>query len=112
FGGWAQDCRTLEEEQCGGPRAVCDAGAVAHQLGMPHYLVDETEIFRREVVEYFGREYVAGRTPNPCIICNEKIKFGAFLRKAQALGAEYIATGHYARIEMTDGGDGNGGASD
>jgi tRNA-specific 2-thiouridylase len=99
FRGWKQDCMSPEQDKCCGPQAIADARAVAHQLGIPYYFVDETELFRREVVDYFAAEYRAGRTPSPCVICNEKIKFGSFLRKAESLGAEFIATGHYARIE-------------
>ncbi len=99
FRGWKQDCMSPEQEKCCGPQAIAEARAVAHQLGIPYYFVDETELFRREVVEYFASEYRAGRTPSPCVVCNEKIKFGSFLRKAESLGAEFIATGHYARVE-------------
>src|SRR5438876_5244090 len=98
FRGWPQDCRSIEEDKCCGPQAVADARMVAHSLGIPHYVVDEIEIFKREVMDYFAAEYQRGRTPNPCVICNEKVKFGSLLRKAQGLGAEMIATGHYARI--------------
>jgi tRNA-specific 2-thiouridylase len=72
---------------------------VAHQLGIPHYVVDEAEEFQRLVIDYFTSEYRAGRTPNPCVMCNEKVKFGNLLEKARRLGAEFIATGHYARVE-------------
>jgi len=71
---------------------------VAVKLGIPHYIVDFTEQFGREVVDNFVEEYLRGRTPNPCIICNKKIKWGELLKKAESLGARYIATGHYARI--------------
>lgn len=98
FRGWPQDCRSLEEDKCCGPQAVVDARMVAHSLGIPHYVVDEIDTFRREVMDYFAAEYKRGRTPNPCVICNEKVKFGSLLRKARALGADAIATGHYARI--------------
>ncbi len=106
FRGWPQDCRNLEEDKCCGPQAVADARMVAHALGIPHYVIDEIETFRREVMDYFAAEYQRGRTPNPCVICNERVKFGSLLRKARALGAERIATGHYARIERL-GGDGS-----
>jgi tRNA-specific 2-thiouridylase len=102
FRGWKQDCMSPEQSKCCGPQAVADARAVAHQLGIPYYFVDETELFRREVVDYFAAEYRAGRTPSPCVVCNEKIKFGSFLRKAESLGAQFIATGHYARVERAD----------
>jgi tRNA-specific 2-thiouridylase len=104
FRGWPQDCRSIEEDKCCGPQAVADARMVAHSLDIPYYVLDEIDTFRREVMDYFAAEYKRGRTPNPCVICNEKVKFGSLLRKAQALGAEFIATGHYARI--TKGGDG------
>jgi tRNA-uridine 2-sulfurtransferase len=98
FRGWPQDCRSIEEDKCCGPQAVADARMVAHSLDIPYYVIDETETFQREVMDYFAAEYQRGRTPNPCVICNEKVKFGSLLRKARALGAEMIATGHYARI--------------
>jgi tRNA-specific 2-thiouridylase len=98
FRGWPQDCRSIEEDKCCGPQAVTDARMVAHSLDIPYYVVDEIDTFRAEVMDYFAAEYKRGRTPNPCVICNEKVKFGSLLRKAIALGAESIATGHYARI--------------
>lgn len=98
FRGWPQDCRSLEEDKCCGPQAVADARMVAHALDIPYYVIDEIETFQREVMDYFAAEYRRGRTPNPCVICNERVKFGSLLRQAQALGAEKIATGHYARI--------------
>lgn len=98
FRGWPQDCRSIEEDKCCGPQAVADARMVAHSLTIPYYVIDEIDTFQREVMDYFAAEYKRGRTPNPCVICNEKVKFGSLLRKARALGAEMIATGHYARI--------------
>src|SRR5437899_8232515 len=103
FRGWPQDCRSIEEDKCCGPQAVMDARMVAHSLDIPYYVIDEIDTFQREVVDYFVAEYRRGRTPNPCVICNEKVKFGSLLRKARALGAEMIATGHYARIEKVNG---------
>ena len=112
FRGWPQDCRSIEEDKCCGPQAVADARMVAHALGIPYYVIDEIDTFQREVMDYFVAEYKRGRTPNPCVICNEKVKFGSLLRKARALGAEIIATGHYARIAedrgpKTDGRNGS-----
>lgn len=78
--------------------AIDDARRVAFQLGIPHYLMNFREVFARAVVHDFIEEYRRGRTPNPCIRCNRFIKFEALLDKARSLGAEYIATGHYARI--------------
>jgi tRNA-specific 2-thiouridylase len=96
---WPQDCVSRAEDKCCGPQAVADARGVAHALGIPHYVVDEANEFERMVIDYFTSEYRAGRTPNPCVMCNEKLKFGNLLAKARALGASHVATGHYARIE-------------
>jgi tRNA-specific 2-thiouridylase len=101
---WPQDCVSRAEDKCCGPQAVADARGVAHALGIPHYVVDEAGEFERMVIDYFTSEYRAGRTPNPCVMCNEKLKFGNLLTKARALGATHIATGHYARIERDAGG--------
>jgi tRNA-specific 2-thiouridylase len=96
---WPQDCISRAEDKCCGPQAVADARAVAHSLGIPHYVVDEADQFERTVIDYFTAEYQAGRTPNPCVMCNEKLKFGNLWSKAHALGCDHIATGHYAIIE-------------
>ena len=96
---WPQDCISRAEDKCCGPQAVADARGVAHSLGIPHYVVDEADQFERVVIDYFASEYQAGRTPNPCVMCNEKLKFGNLWSKAAALGCDYIATGHYAVIE-------------
>ncbi len=99
---WPQDCISRAEDKCCGPQAVADARGVAHALGIPHYVVDEADQFERVVIDYFASEYQAGRTPNPCVMCNEKLKFGNLWSKARALGCDYIATGHYAIIENRD----------
>jgi len=96
---WPQDCLSRAEDKCCGPQAIADARSVAHALGIPHYVVDESENFERAVIDYFTAEYKAGRTPNPCVMCNEKVKFGNLWGKAKAIGADYIATGHYAIVE-------------
>jgi tRNA-uridine 2-sulfurtransferase len=96
---WPQDCISRAEDKCCGPQAIADARGVAHSLGIPHYVVDEADQFERLVIDYFSSEYRAGRTPNPCVMCNEKLKFGNLWSKAAALGCDYIATGHYAIIE-------------
>lgn len=89
---------------CCGTGAIEDAKKVAHKLGIPHYVMNFRDVFAEKVIDYFCREYSAGRTPNPCIKCNQYIKFDALLEKAKGLGADSIATGHYARIEKaTDG---------
>ena len=104
---WPQDCISRAEDKCCGPQAVADARGVAHSLGIPHYVVDEADQFERLVIDYFSSEYQAGRTPNPCVMCNEKLKFGNLWSKAAALGCDFIATGHYAIIEhvVAAGGD-------
>jgi len=96
---WPQDCISRAEDKCCGPQAVADARSVAHALGIPHYVIDEADEFERLVIDYFSSEYQAGRTPNPCVMCNEKLKFGNLWSKAAALGCDHIATGHYAIIE-------------
>jgi len=96
---WPQDCISRAEDKCCGPQAVADARGVAHALGIPHYVVDEADQFEKLVIDYFSSEYRAGRTPNPCVMCNEKLKFGNLWRKAEALNCDFIATGHYAIIE-------------
>src|SRR5207248_3675040 len=100
---WPQDCITRAEDKCCGPQAVADARAVAHVLGIPHYVVDEADQFEKLVIDYFSSEYQAGRTPNPCVMCNEKLKFGNLWRKAEALDCDFIATGHYAIIKHQSG---------
>jgi tRNA-uridine 2-sulfurtransferase len=81
-----------------------DARSVSHKLGIPYYLVDEAQDFQKQVIDYFAAEYKAGRTPNPCVMCNEKLKFGTLISRARQLGAEFIATGHFARLERRDDG--------
>ena len=92
---WPQDCISRAEDKCCGPQAIADARSVAHALGIPHYVVDEADQFEKLVIDYFTSEYKAGRTPNPCVMCNEKVKFGNLWEKAKAIGADFIATGHY-----------------
>lgn len=79
--------------------AIDDAKNVADKLGIEHYVLDYEKEFEHNVVKYFIDEYKAGRTPNPCTICNKHIKFNALLKMADELGIDYIATGHYAKIE-------------
>ncbi len=84
--------------KCCSFEAYNDARRVAQKLGIPLYTLNMKVPFKKLVVDYFLKEYQAGRTPNPCVECNRFIKFGELLRKAKAMGAEFIATGHYARV--------------
>lgn len=84
--------------------AARDAKKVADLLGIPHYTMDFTKEFKRSVVDYFVEEYLQGRTPNPCNVCNRYVKWEALLERCKKLGADYIATGHYARIERLPNG--------
>ena len=96
---WPQDCVNRAEDKCCGPQAVTDARSVCHNLDIPYYLIDEAAEFQSKVIRYFADEYKAGRTPNPCVLCNQNLKFGRLIDRADQLGAEYIATGHFARLE-------------
>lgn len=97
--------KTWPKEECGRSfgRACCNlesitrARSAAEDLGIPYYVVDLSEEFKKSVIDYFCAEYMKGLTPNPCVICNEKIKFGKLADKARSLGARFIATGHYAQ---------------
>jgi len=89
--------------RCCGIADIEDARRVALQLEIPFYVFHVRDDFEREVIQYFCKEYVKGRTPNPCILCNERVKFGSFLRKAKELGADYVSTGHYAQSELDEG---------
>ena len=82
--------------------SVFDARQVAHDLGIPHYVLNFRGIFERKVIDYFVDEYLQGRTPNPCLMCNKYIRFDEFLKKAKGLGADYLATGHYAKVEYDE----------
>ncbi len=90
-----------EPDGCCGASAVEDARRVAELIGIPYYVVNFKAQFQEKVIDYFIGEYAVGRTPNPCIACNRYIKFGALLRRADELGADYVATGHYAQIVHT-----------
>jgi tRNA-specific 2-thiouridylase len=83
---------------------VLDAGRVAKKLGIPFEVIDMRAEFKERVIDYFIAEYAAGRTPNPCIRCNDLIKFDLLLKKAKEMGAELLATGHYARISEDESG--------
>jgi tRNA-specific 2-thiouridylase len=86
------------KQRCCGWQAIEDARSVAHRLGIKHYVVNMQKVLEQRVIKNFCLEYLSGRTPNPCVRCNQYVKFDALLKKALSLGASYLATGHYARI--------------
>jgi len=88
----------VRETACCSLEMMNDARAVCARLGIPHFVLDFRKKFEAEVVNYFVQEYLDGRTPNPCILCNARVKWGALLHRARELGADYLATGHYARV--------------
>lgn len=89
-----------KHEGCCAESAVEDARRVCDKLGIDFYVMNFKDMFKDKVVDYFVNEYTLGRTPNPCIACNKYLKFDAFLKKALAMGIDYVATGHYAKIEQ------------
>jgi tRNA-uridine 2-sulfurtransferase len=100
---WPQDCVNRAEDKCCGPQAVTDARSVCDKLDIPYYLIDEAAEFQKHVIQYFADEYKAGRTPNPCVMCNQNLKFGRLIDRADQLGADFIATGHFARVDKIVG---------
>jgi tRNA-specific 2-thiouridylase len=92
-----------DEGGCCSISAIDDARRVAFQLGIPHYVLNFRSIFEENVISYFTESYLSGETPNPCLMCNRIVRWGEFLRKARSLGAEYIATGHYAQVSRDPG---------
>ena len=99
-----QEKASIEENGCCGVQAAEDAEKTAHRIGIPHYVMNFKKEFKEHVVDYFVEEYCAGRTPNPCIACNRYVKWEALLNRCLAIGADYIATGHYARTERLSNG--------
>lgn len=102
---WQEDKDYTEREGgCCSLSAVDDARRVANKIGIPFYVMNFRDSFKEKVIDYFVQEYIDGKTPNPCIACNKHLKFDELLRKAQGIGADYVATGHYAKIEQDENG--------
>ena len=101
---WQDDAVETTENGCCGISAVDDARRVAGQLDIPYYVMNFKNEFKKSVIDYFVDEYKRGRTPNPCIACNRYVKWESLLKRSLDIGADYIATGHYARISQLDNG--------
>lgn len=103
---WQDEEEAVQEENggCCGLSAVDDARRVAWDLGIPYYVMNFKQEFKEHVMDYFVDEYIHGRTPNPCIACNRYVKWESLLRRSLDIGADYIATGHYAQVEQLPNG--------
>lgn len=103
---WQDEDEFTQEENggCCGLSAVDDARRVAERLEIPYYVMNFKQEFKKNVMDYFAAEYLRGRTPNPCIACNRYVKWEALLNRSLEIGADYIATGHYARVEQLENG--------
>lgn len=103
---WQEEdvCTVEENGGCCGLSAVEDARRVAAALGIPYYVMNFREEFKKNVIDYFADSYVNGQTPNPCIACNRYVKWEALLKRSISIGADFIATGHYARVEQLSNG--------
>ena len=103
---WQDEESKIQEENggCCGLSAVDDARRVAAQIGIPYYVMNFKKDFQEKVIDYFVDEYLHGRTPNPCIACNRYVKWESLLTRSMEIGADYIATGHYARVEQLPNG--------
>lgn len=102
---WSEEGDGLLPNKCCSPEAVADARGVCQRLGIPFYLLNVEAEFKTRVVDFFTDGYVSGITPNPCLQCNQHVKFGTLLNKAHALDAEFLATGHYARVMKIERGE-------
>lgn len=103
---WQEEDPVLAEENggCCGLSAVEDARRVAGTIGIPYYVMNFKKEFKEKVIDYFVSEYLSGRTPNPCIACNRYVKWESLLARSLGIGADFVATGHYARVERLPNG--------
>lgn len=103
---WQEEPEMAKQENggCCGLQAVEDARKVAQTLSIPYYVMNFRQVFKQQVMDYFAEEYCRGRTPNPCIACNRYVKWEALLSRSLALGADFIATGHYAKVKKLENG--------
>src|SRR5215470_4886305 len=99
---WQEHAEQGKHGGCCSLGAVEDARRAAAKIGIPHYVLNFRDTFARQVIDRFVDEYARGRTPNPCVECNRSVKFDELLRQAKNLGADYLATGHYARIRFNE----------
>lgn len=100
---WQKETDINCEKACCATGAVSDARRVAEKLGIPYYALNFRDEFKKHVIDYFAKEYMEGKTPNPCIACNKYLKFDLLLEKAKTVfDADYIATGHYAKVEFNE----------
>ena len=102
---WPKElCDTVPKDKvCCSVRDIEDARMAADRLGIPFYVLDASQRFQHEVIDYFVNAYAAGETPNPCITCNRMIKCGFLWDQAKVLGADWLATGHYAKVSRVPG---------
>lgn len=103
---WQDEENFVQEENggCCGLSAVDDARRVANQIGIPYYVMNFKDSFKENVIDYFVKDYLDAKTPNPCIACNRYVKWESLLKRSLDIGADYIATGHYARVIQLDNG--------
>lgn len=101
---WQKEFEWLADSKCCGLSAIDDARMVAENIGIPYEIINFREEFEDKVIKNFISEYESGRTPNPCVVCNRYVKWESLMRKANELGADYVATGHYARVESLENG--------
>jgi len=99
----SRQVQSVSSKRCCSFNDIEDAQSVAHRLGIPHYILNYEKEFQENIVDYFANEYHQGRTPNPCIMCNSELKFHHLIKRMSVFSADYLATGHYARLIRREG---------